>query len=181
MPNNIALLTGVRFLHDLATAVWIGGLITLGLVVLPASRKVLGGGPETKKLLGAIQRRLSVFIYVSIAGLVLKGFMIIIEIISMFARPFSLAVRLFANMTAGHLVIMVFISMPVFIFKFPAIIKYITQVDINFCFIEKKVVVQAEDMALKFLIRQFRCFALGLFFNAFRDTNLGIDIIVPQF
>lgn len=37
--------------------------------------------------------------------------MIPIEIISQFARPFSLAVRLFANMTAGHLVILVFLSM----------------------------------------------------------------------
>jgi len=46
-----------------------------------------------------------------IAGTVLVGFMIIVEIISQLARPFSLAVRLFANMTAGHLVIMVFISM----------------------------------------------------------------------
>jgi F-type H+-transporting ATPase subunit a len=34
-----------------------------------------------------------------------------IEIISLFAKPFSLAVRLAANMTAGHLVILVFLSM----------------------------------------------------------------------
>jgi F-type H+-transporting ATPase subunit a len=60
-----------------------------------------------------------------IAGLVLKGFMIIIEIISMFARPFSLAVRLFANMTAGHLVIMVFISM-IFMFQGTIIKIFIT-------------------------------------------------------
>jgi len=60
-----------------------------------------------------------------IAGLVLKGFMIIIEIISMFARPFSLAVRLFANMTAGHLVIMVFISM-IFMFQGTVIKIFIT-------------------------------------------------------
>jgi F-type H+-transporting ATPase subunit a len=46
-----------------------------------------------------------------IAGIVLSGFMVLIEIISHFARPFSLAVRLFANMTAGHLVILVFISL----------------------------------------------------------------------
>jgi F-type H+-transporting ATPase subunit a len=37
--------------------------------------------------------------------------MLPIEIISQFAKPFSLAVRLFANMTAGHLVILVFLSM----------------------------------------------------------------------
>ena len=37
--------------------------------------------------------------------------MIPIEVISQFAKPFSLAVRLFANMTAGHAVIMVFLFM----------------------------------------------------------------------
>ncbi len=46
-----------------------------------------------------------------IGGIVLTGFLLLVEIISHLARPFSLAVRLFANMTAGHLVIMVFISM----------------------------------------------------------------------
>ena len=37
--------------------------------------------------------------------------MVPIEIISAFAKPFALAVRLFANMTAGHLVILVFLGM----------------------------------------------------------------------
>ncbi len=39
----------VTFLHDLFTAVWIGGLITLGLTVMPSVKKVLGKGPQTKK------------------------------------------------------------------------------------------------------------------------------------
>jgi len=38
----------VTFLHDLFTAVWIGGVITLGITVLPSAKKVLGNG-----LLGA--------------------------------------------------------------------------------------------------------------------------------
>lgn len=37
--------------------------------------------------------------------------MVPIEIISMFAKPFSLAVRLFANMLAGHVVILVFLTL----------------------------------------------------------------------
>jgi putative copper export protein len=63
----------VTFLHDLFTAVWIGGLITLGITVLPAARQVLGMGPQTKKLMDAIQKRLSVLVYVSIVGLILTG------------------------------------------------------------------------------------------------------------
>lgn len=72
MPQQIVFAL-VIFLHDLFTATWIGGLIVLGFVVLPSARKVLGAGPETKKLLGAIQKRLSGFIYVSIVGLVVTG------------------------------------------------------------------------------------------------------------
>ena len=63
----------VTFLHDLFTAVWVGGLIALGLVVMPSARKVLGMGPQTKKLMEAIQKRMSVLVYVSIVGLLLTG------------------------------------------------------------------------------------------------------------
>lgn len=42
--------------------------------------------------------------------------MVPIEIISQLARPFSLAVRLFANMLAGHMVILVFLTM-ILLFK----------------------------------------------------------------
>jgi putative copper export protein len=72
MPTTIAFAI-ITFLHDLFTAVWIGGLITLGLTVLPAARQVLGKGPQMKDLLAAIQKRLSVLIYVSIVGLILTG------------------------------------------------------------------------------------------------------------
>ena len=63
----------VIFLHDLFTAVWIGGLITLGVTVLPSVKKVLGMGPQTKQLMDTIQKRLSVLVYVSIVGLLLTG------------------------------------------------------------------------------------------------------------
>ncbi len=42
--------------------------------------------------------------------------MLPIEVVSMFAKPFSLAVRLFANMLAGHMVILVFLTM-IILFK----------------------------------------------------------------
>jgi F-type H+-transporting ATPase subunit a len=42
---------------------------------------------------------------------ILIPMMVVIEIISMLARPFSLAVRLFANMTAGHTILAVLFGM----------------------------------------------------------------------
>ena len=72
MPKPIVFAILV-FLHDLFTAVWIGGLITLSLTVLPSARQVLGKGPQMRKLLNSIQKRLSVLVYVSIVGLILTG------------------------------------------------------------------------------------------------------------
>ena len=73
MPANTIVFALITFLHDLFTAVWIGGLITLGLTILPSVKKVLGKGPQTKKLMDAIQKRHGLFIYVSMIGLVLTG------------------------------------------------------------------------------------------------------------
>ncbi|MEZ4901991.1 MAG: F0F1 ATP synthase subunit A [Spirosomataceae bacterium] len=39
-----------------------------------------------------------------------------VEIIGVFMKPFSLMVRLFANITAGHIILLSFLSM-IFIFK----------------------------------------------------------------
>ena len=75
MPANTIVFALVTFLHDLFTAVWIGGLITLGLTVLPSAKKVLGKGPQIKKLLDTIQKRNRVLVYVSMIGLVLTGFL----------------------------------------------------------------------------------------------------------
>ena len=72
MPKQIVF-AAMTFLHDLATAIWIGGLITLGLTVLPTVRHTLGLGPQTRQLMDAIQRRLRVFIYISIVVLIVTG------------------------------------------------------------------------------------------------------------
>jgi F-type H+-transporting ATPase subunit a len=42
--------------------------------------------------------------------------MFLVEFIGLFTKPFALAVRLFANMTAGHVVILSFISL-IIVFK----------------------------------------------------------------
>jgi uncharacterized membrane protein len=75
MPKQIVFAI-VTFLHDLFTAVWIGGMISLALAVLPSARKVLGMGPETKKMMDAIQKRLSTLVYVSIVGLLMTGLLL---------------------------------------------------------------------------------------------------------
>lgn len=48
-------------------------MITLGFTVLPSARKLLGSGPQAKKLMDAIQERLSVLVYVGVMGLPVTG------------------------------------------------------------------------------------------------------------
>jgi F-type H+-transporting ATPase subunit a len=49
------------------------------------------------------------------------GFFLIVEIISQLARPFSLAVRLFANMLADHVILLIFVGF-IFLVGGPALI-----------------------------------------------------------
>ena len=58
-------------------------------------------------------------------------FMIPVEIISQLARPFSLAVRLFANMYAGHAVMLLLISM-IFIFQSYIVLPFPVMGDLAF-------------------------------------------------
>lgn len=67
------LLIVARFLHDLATVVWFGGLFTLSAILIPSARKALGTGPQLKGLLDSFQERLSRLVYVSMVILVLTG------------------------------------------------------------------------------------------------------------
>jgi putative copper export protein len=75
MPKQVVFAI-VTFLHDLFTAVWVGGLIALGVTVLPSAKQVLGTGPQTKKLMDVIQKRLSLLVYISIVGLALTGLLL---------------------------------------------------------------------------------------------------------
>jgi len=76
MPAGDAVPTLIIFLHDLFTVVWVGGMLTLALVVLPVARTALGPGPQVQRLMGAIHARLRWFVYASIAGLAVTGVML---------------------------------------------------------------------------------------------------------
>ncbi|MHA1115210.1 MAG: hypothetical protein ACTSRR_07185 [Candidatus Heimdallarchaeaceae archaeon] len=60
-------------LHDLFTAMWIGGMLALFLAVLPAVRKTIEKEQERKKLLENIKKKLSITTYISIIGLIITG------------------------------------------------------------------------------------------------------------
>ena len=103
----------VTFAHDLLTAVWIGGLITLGLTVMPSVKKVLGKGPETKKLMDTIQKRNSVLIYVSMIGLVLTG-LLQANRTSAFLGLFSLGNTYSAVLAVKHILVLAMIAIALY-------------------------------------------------------------------
>lgn len=77
MPSKIVVFALMRFVHDLATAAWIGGMIVLAAGLLPALRRTLGMGPNTKALISAVQRRYGPLVYASIAALFATGLLMV--------------------------------------------------------------------------------------------------------
>lgn len=86
----------VSFFHDLFTAIWMGGLIVSTLAFLPAVKDALGPGPQVKKVMAAFQKRQSVWVYVSMVGLILTGLLMTnrspeFEALFAFGNPYSAA------------------------------------------------------------------------------------------
>ena len=63
----------VSFFHDLFTVIWMGGLVVTVLSYMPALKEALGPGPQIKKVMMAFQKRQSLWVYVSMGGLILTG------------------------------------------------------------------------------------------------------------
>lgn len=75
MPNQLLLMNVMRFLHNLFTAFWIGGMLLMAAVVLPGIRK----NPkiaEPMMVIHGIQDRLKAFALVSMAGLAFTGLLL---------------------------------------------------------------------------------------------------------
>ncbi|HNT54170.1 MAG TPA: hypothetical protein PKG95_05620 [Anaerolineaceae bacterium] len=99
--------------HDLFTVIWIGGLIVTLISYLPSLKSVFGHGPQVKQALAAFQKRQSVWVYISMAGLLLTGIMLsqrdpqfghLFE----FSNPFSIALSL------KHLLILLMIAVTLY-------------------------------------------------------------------
>lgn len=75
MPNQLLLMNIMRFLHNLFTALWIGGMLLMTVVILPGIRK----NPKISEpliVINGIQDRLKPFALASMAGLALTGLLL---------------------------------------------------------------------------------------------------------
>jgi putative copper export protein len=106
-------LTLNTFLHDLLTAVWIGGLIVIGITVMPSARQALGKSPQMKQLMDAIQKRQSVLVYVSITGLLVTG-VIQAKQTAAFQGLFRVGNAYSAALTIKHILVLVMIAIALY-------------------------------------------------------------------
>lgn len=112
MPKQLVFAI-MTFLHDLFTAIWVGGLITLGFTVLPAARQALGEGPQMKRLMDTIQKRLSRLVYVSIVGLILTG-VLLSNRAAAFSGLFQLGNLYSTALTLKHLLVLAMIAVTLY-------------------------------------------------------------------
>jgi uncharacterized membrane protein len=70
---NTNLVVIMKFLHNLFTAVWIGGLFMMAMTLFPALKKTFGHSAESEKVMDAVMRRQGKWVIMSIIGLALTG------------------------------------------------------------------------------------------------------------
>ena len=73
MPTNNLILSLSFFLHLIATVTWIGGLLTLALVVQPSLNRVITDAKEQARLLEALLKRFQPIANLSLVVLILTG------------------------------------------------------------------------------------------------------------
>ena len=72
MPKQI-IFGSIRALHDLFTAMWIGGLLTTGLTFMPVFKKSRNKIKGLVALLDGYQKKLANYVLISIVGLWITG------------------------------------------------------------------------------------------------------------
>jgi uncharacterized membrane protein len=113
MVGKLIVFSLVSFLHDFFTVVWMGGLIVTAFVFLPSVKEVLGATPQTKKVIATFQKKQSVWVYVSMVGLIVTGLLMVnrspeyIHLFS-FANPYSVALSI------KHLLVLVMIGLSLY-------------------------------------------------------------------
>jgi len=98
----------VKFLHDLFTAIWIGGLIVMAAVIMPGVKGVLGPGPETKKVMTSIKKKMNNLVWISIIGLLITG-ILLSQNSPLFSGLFSIADEYSMLLTVKHILIAIMV------------------------------------------------------------------------
>lgn len=97
------------FFHDLFTVVWMGGLIVTVISYLPAVKDALGSGPQVKKVMQAFQKRQAVWVYISMAGLIVTG-LVLSKQSPGFVHLFGFSTPYAAALSVKHILVILMIG-----------------------------------------------------------------------
>jgi len=98
----------IDFLHVLATATWIGGMIYINMVLMPSLAAI--APPERGKLMGAAGKRFSFFSWGSVLALLITGFLK-----TPTGMLFNVAEEYGAMLTLKHVAVLAMIAIGIFI------------------------------------------------------------------
>jgi len=103
----------ISFFHTLFTVIWMGGMMVMLFAYMPAVKEALGPGPQTKKVLGAFKKKQRIWVWVSMAGLVLTGLLMGNRHpeyggLFSFSNPYSIA------LTVKHILVIVMIGIALY-------------------------------------------------------------------
>jgi len=80
----------INFLHDLFTALWIGGLAFMVIILMPVVKKYFQEKGEADRFMTKAQKRLKIVVYISIIGLIVTGILLSKQALTKhFDGPFS--------------------------------------------------------------------------------------------
>ncbi len=113
MTAKIIVFSLTTFFHDLFTVIWMGGLIVTMISYLPAIKDALGTGPHVKKVMAAFQKRQSVWVYISIAGLIVTGLMMSNQS-SKFERLFGFGNAYSVALSIKHILVILMIGITLY-------------------------------------------------------------------
>lgn len=113
MSAKIIVFALVSSLHDLFSAIWMGGLIVTVLAFMPAVKAVLGANPQAKKVMSAFQKRQSTWVYISIVGLILTG-LLMTERSPEFERLFGFGNPYTAALSIKHILVLAMIAISLY-------------------------------------------------------------------
>ena len=105
--------TLMTFFHDLFTVIWMGGLIVTAISFIPAVKETFGAGPEIKKVMASFQKRQGIWVYISMAGLILTGIVMThrspeFERLFGWGNPYSVALSI------KHILVIIMIAITLF-------------------------------------------------------------------
>ncbi len=104
----------MNFLHDLFTALWIGGLAFMVIILTPVVRKYFEEKGEADRFMNKAQKRLKIVVYISIIGLIVTGILLSKQAMTKhFDGPFSFTNDYSTLLSIKHILTIIMVTIAI--------------------------------------------------------------------